>query len=192
MTTSPAAPTAADGSMSPVRPLFGGLGIAVGVLTIVLGLLVLFLPRATLLLVAVLFGLELIVLGVLRIVVGARAPKQAGALRVLLVVLGVLTVLAGIFCLIHPGASLLVLAIFLAAGWIADGIAAFAHAAGSGRSGGQRFLHVLTGIVSVVAGLVVAIFPGSSLVLLAQVAGVALLVLGVVQLATAIAARRAA
>ena len=50
----------------------------------------------------------------------------------------------------------------------------------------------MLGVVSVLAGLVVAIFPGSSLVLLARLAGIMLIVIGIAELVTAFMARRAA
>ena len=49
---------------------------------------------------------------------------------------------------------------------------------------------IILGVVSILAGLVVMIFPGESLVLLAQIAGVALLVIGALTCVSAIMGRR--
>jgi uncharacterized membrane protein HdeD (DUF308 family) len=48
------------------------------------------------------------------------------------------------------------------------------------------------GVVSILGGLIVAIFPGSSLVVLTRIAGIALIVIGIAELVAAFMARRAA
>ena len=112
-------------------------------------------------------------------------------LRILALVMGVLTIIAGIFCFFRPNASLFVLAIFFAAGFIADGIADLARVRTAGHSGRARLAIILSGVISIVAGIVVALFPGASLVLLAQISGVVLIVVGIIQMFTGVAARPA-
>lgn len=178
-------------SRAPLVGRTGPLSIAIGVVTVIIGILVLAWPTKTLMIIAVFFGIELIILGIGRIAVAFTVvmPKN---LKIVGIVLGALTVLAGIFCFLRPGASLLVVAIFFAAGFIVDGIGAIARVQTAQRSRRQRTIVIASGILSIVAGLIVLIFPGASLVLLARVAGIVLIVLGVVQLATAIASRRSA
>lgn len=176
-------PTPVSSSLSPPMPRWAG--IALGVVSLILGILVLVLPGATLVVIAILFGIELIILGAARIALGVAAPSGSGWVKALAIILGVLTILAGIFCFVHPGASLVILALFLGIGWIIDGIGTLAHTFGSKSSGG-RALSVISGIVSIVAGLVVVVFPGQSLLLLVWFGGVALIILGVVQLLVAI------
>lgn len=174
-----------------LRPrLAGTLGIAIGAVSIVVGALVLLLPRTTLLVLAVLLGLQLVVLGAVRILL-ARSLTRPGGARGLWVGLGALTVVAGIFCVIRPGASLVVVAVLLAAGWIADGIGEIVMGVRSEGDTGPRLLAGLWGVTMIVAGLVVAVFPGESLALLVQIAGVALIILGAVQLVAGIGRRRA-
>ena len=167
-----------------------GLRLAISILSIVVGILVIARPVDTLFFVAVLFGIQLVILGVVRIVLAASVSGLPRWLKILSIVLGVLTVIAGVICFTRPQASLIILAILLAAGWIADGIADLARGFGRERSGGERTYLIILGIVSIIAGLVVAIFPGPSLVLLAQVAGVALLIIGVLTCLSAIMGRR--
>jgi uncharacterized membrane protein HdeD (DUF308 family) len=167
-----------------------GLRLAIGILSIVVGILVIARPVNTLVFVAVLFGLQLIILGVVRIVLAASASGLPRWLKILSIVLGILTVIAGVICFTRPQASLIILAILLAAGWIADGIADLARGFSGERSGGERTYLIILGVVSIVAGLVVAIFPGPSLVLLAQIAGVALLFIGALTCLSAIMGRR--
>ena len=95
-------------------------------------------------------------------------------------------------CFTRPQAPLIFFAILLAVGWIADGIADLARGFTGERSGGERTYLIILGVVSILAGLVVAIFPGPTLVLFAQIAGVALLIIGVVTCLSAIMGRRRA
>ncbi|MEP7332449.1 MAG: DUF308 domain-containing protein [Terracoccus sp.] len=185
---SPTVPHRSAGAMS--MPTMGPAGIGMGVLSIVLGILVLVWPGATLLVVAVLFGIQLIVLGALRIALSSVAPADPPWLKPLVIVMGVLTVIAGVICLLRPGTSLLVIAIVLAIGWIFEGVAALAQAFMADRSVGARILFIISGIISVLAGLVVAIFPGSSLVLLTRFGGILLVVIGIAEVIAAFMARR--
>lgn len=165
--------------------------VALGILSIVLGVLVLAWPGVTLLVVAITFGLELVVAGALRISTSRLLPTEPAWLKPVSLVLGALSVVAGIICLLRPGTSLVVVAIVIAAGWLSEGVAAVAQGVRAGRSATARTFLVASGVVSVLAGLVVAIFPGSSLVLLARLAGVMLVLIGVAELVTAFMARRA-
>ncbi|WP_076260131.1 HdeD family acid-resistance protein [Intrasporangium flavum] len=166
--------------------------VAVGILSVVLGILVLAWPSATLLVVAITFGLQLIIAGAVRLALSRDLPREPGWLRPLSMALGVLSVVAGVICLFRPGTSLLVIAIFIAVGWVAEGIAAIAHGFGSDRSTGAKVFLVVCGVIGVLAGLAVAIFPGSSLVLLTRLAGILLVVVGVADLVTVFLSRRAA
>lgn len=167
-----------------------GLRLAIGILSIVVGILVIARPVNTLVFVAVLFGLQLVILGVVQIVVAAIGSAPTRWLKILGIVLGILTIVAGVICFIRPQASLAILAILLAVGWIADGIADLARGLTGERSGGERTYLIILGVVSIIAGLVVAIFPGQTLALFAQIAGVALLIIGVVACVSAIMGRR--
>jgi uncharacterized membrane protein HdeD (DUF308 family) len=169
-----------------------GLRLGIGILSIVVGILVIARPTDTLIFLAVLFGLQLIILGIVRIVLGASATGLSRGLKTLSIVLGILTIIAGVICFTRPQASLIILAILLAVGWIADGIADIARAFRGERTGGERTYLIILGVISIIAGLVVAIFPGPSLELLAQIAGVALLVIGAFTCLSAIMGRRRA
>ncbi len=165
--------------------------VALGVLSIVLGVLVLAWPGVTLLVVAIAFGIELVVAGALRISTSRLLPSEPAWLKPVSLALGALSVVAGIICLLRPGTSLLVVAIVIAAGWLSEGVAAVAQGFRVGRTAPARTFLIASGVVSVLAGLVVAIFPGSSLVLLARLAGIMLVLIGVAELVTAFMARRA-
>src|SRR6478735_39714 len=135
----------------PAGRTWGAL-ITIGILSLLLGILVLVWPKATLLVVAITFGLQLIVAGAVRIAMSRDLPHEPGWLRPLSMLLGALSVVAGVICLFRPGTSLLVIAIFIAVGWVAEGIATIAHGFGSDRSTGARVFLVVAGVVWVIAG----------------------------------------
>ena len=165
--------------------------VVMGILSIVLGILVLVWPKATLLIVAILFGLQLIIAGAVRLGMVRDLPSDPGWLKPVSIGLGALSIVAGIICLFRPNASLFVIALFIAIGWVAEGIAALVQGFGSDRTTGTRVFLIVSGVVSILGGLIVAIFPGSSLVVLTRIAGIALIVIGIVELVTAVMARRA-
>jgi len=165
--------------------------VAIGVISVVLGVIVLLWPKATLLVVAIIFGLQLIAAGAIRVAVTRELPSDPGWVRPVSMALGVLTIIAGIVCLFRPGASLFVIAILIAVGWIAEGVAALAHGFASGRSAGARVFLFIFGALAIVAGIVVAAWPAETLVILTRVGGILLIVLGVAELVTVFVARRA-
>lgn len=174
-------------SSSPAR--FGGLAIVLGVLTAALGILVLVWPEQTLLIVALMFGLQLLFVGAFRIMVAVTTGAAPTWWRVLIGVLGGLTVVAGVICFVRPGTSLLVIAILIAAGWLADSVTSIVSGAVDRWSGPNRVAQIVFGVISVLAAIVVLIWPGSSLLLMASVGGAMLLVLGVAIVVVALVVR---
>ena len=168
-----------------------GLRIAFGILSLVLGIVALVWPDITLVVIAFLFGLQLLAAGILRIISAIALPITPGWRRVLVGVLGVLIALAGVFCFFRPGASLAILLWVIAFGWLLEGIAELIWAFTGGHQGSKRLGLVLYAIVSIIAAIVILVFPGESLIVLAMTGGVILIILGVVALVGAWTGRRA-
>jgi uncharacterized membrane protein HdeD (DUF308 family) len=168
----------------------GGLRIALGALSILLGLAALLWPGVTLLVLAMLFGVELIAAGLVRVVAAATLSGLPGWWRAVSGVLGGLTVLAGIVCVVRPGTSLVVLAAVLAIGWLLDGVSELVSAFSVSRQATERVGLVAFGLVSIVAALVVFSAPGDSLVVLARIGGLILVLIGAVTLLSVFAGRR--
>jgi len=164
--------------------------IALGVLSIVLGLIIWFWPGASLLVLAVFFAINVFATGIARLMTLGRLPSEPKSGRVLSGILGVLTVLAGVLLIFRPGESLVVVAVLLAAGWILEGAALLW--AGAGSAPGSKALPITMGVLFILAGLGVMLFPLSSLVFLAVWAGVSLVILGVGQLVYGIRLNKAA
>ncbi|UOY95969.1 DUF308 domain-containing protein [Arthrobacter gengyunqii] len=162
-----------------VRGIRTGM-VVTGVLSVVLGALVLFWPGATLDVIAVLFGLYFVVAGAVRVVTGLVTPLLGG-LRVLNILIGLLLLIAGVAAIRNPLASLSVLALFIGIAWIVEGIMSLTEV----ESGGSRWYAIIYGIVSIIAGVVVLFLPVSSLAALVIFGGVALVVLGIVEVVRA-------
>lgn len=178
------------GTAGPTQPLAAlgqskALRVTFGVITVLIGLLVLVWPGITILTAAVLFGVQLLITGVFWLVSTFAADGAGTGHRVLFAVSGLLSLLAGILCLRSPFQTIAILALLLGAIWVVGGVAEIFH--GFGTSGWAVF----SGIVTVIAGIVVLVAPLSSLVALAWLFGITLIVLGVVSIATAVSNGRA-
>jgi uncharacterized membrane protein HdeD (DUF308 family) len=158
-----------------------GWVLAFGAITLLAGLLVLVWPGRTIVAVAVLFGIQLVVAGIFRFVVALAADEESGGTRVLLALLGVLSFIVGLYALRHVLVTIQALALLLGIFWIVNGavevFTALSHRAMQGRG-----WTIFMGLLSIVAGVVVLVYPGISLLTLAVVLGVWLLLFGVMEI----------
>jgi uncharacterized membrane protein HdeD (DUF308 family) len=165
-----------------------GLTLGAGVVSLIVGVLVLSWPGATLGFLAVLFAIQLLVVGVLQVGMAFAAEGGAGS-RVLLGLLGALSILVGLLCLRAPLQTVVVLGLLIGAVWVVGGVIGIVHAVGAER-GSARGWGIVSGIVSVIGGAVVLVYPGVSLVVLTWLFGIVLVVNGVVLICRSIAMRR--
>lgn len=166
------------------------LRIAFGIICLILGIAALAWPGITLLIIALFFGLELIAAGLVRLASFSQTKGAPGWSRMLTLILGVLTIIAGIICFFRPGASLIVLAWVIGAGWLLDGISELASGLAVSRTFWQRLGQVLFGLASIVAAILLVVWPGQSMVLLAQIGGIFLIVFAVFAMVSGVQARR--
>ncbi|MHA6628504.1 HdeD family acid-resistance protein [Pseudonocardia sichuanensis] len=166
-----------------------GLVVGAGVLSILIGVLVLAWPGATIVVIAWLFAVQLIVAGVLQLVSAFGAGRETGG-RVLSVILGALSILVGLLCLRATVQTALILGLVIGALWVVQGITGVVDAVSS-EQGAARGWAIAAGVLSVIGGAVVLIYPGTSLVALTWLFGIVLVVVGVVLVIQGIAARRA-
>jgi uncharacterized membrane protein HdeD (DUF308 family) len=160
-----------------------------GVVSIIAGVLALAWPGPTLLVLAVLFGIELIVWGIYRLVGAITFGDAGGGARTLWAILGVLSLLLGFYALRHIVITLLSLGLLLGIFWLVDGIGLIVSAV-EHRNMPGRGLSLLSGVLGVIAGLVLLVWPAISILTLAWLAGLWLLVLGVMQVSVAMQLRR--
>jgi uncharacterized membrane protein HdeD (DUF308 family) len=161
-----------------------GWVLAFGIITLLTGLAALVWPGRTLIVVAVLFGIQLIVMGIFRFVAAFASDDRSGGTRVLLALLGVLSLIIGLYAVRHVLITLLALALLLGIFWVVSGtvelFTALSHRGMQGR-GWTAFM----GILSIVSGIIVLAYPGISLLVLAVVLSIWLLVFGAMQITLA-------
>jgi len=165
-----------------------GWVLAFGVITLAAGIAVLVWPGETLLVVAVVFGIQLIVTGLFRFVGAFATNDLTGGTRVLFALLGVLSVIVGLWAVRHVLLTLIALVLLLGIFWVVNGMVEIFTAA-SHRAMANRGWTVGMGILSVIAGIIVLAFPGLSLAGLAVVLGIWLLVFGTMEVVAAFRVR---
>jgi uncharacterized membrane protein HdeD (DUF308 family) len=164
--------------------MLGALGlIAVGIMLVVW-------PHVTLFVAAILVGAGLIVTGIAKLWEGFTNRDRAGGTRAGYIVIGLLAVLVGIYCLRHHALSVFLIAFVAGVYFVVHGIADLGAAFSPELPG--RGLRALLGVFSIGAGLVLVIWPGLSLTLLVLIMGAWLLFYGCVLAALAFGVRKQA
>src|SRR5580692_8392296 len=161
-----------------------------GVLTIVLGAMVLVWPGPTILVASTMFGVYLLMSGLLELFLAFTLPRSA-ATRVMLFLTGALSLVLAILSFRHfgDGYAVLLLALWIGAGFIFLGVSENAVALGE-RDVPGRGWYVVLGVMSLIAGAVVLVWPFDSILMLTLVSGVSLVILGVIQIVQAIQIRK--
>jgi uncharacterized membrane protein HdeD (DUF308 family) len=156
--------------------------VAVSIIGLILGLIGLFLPTAALLFIAIIFGIYLIFSGIFRINAALITHSLSAGVRWLSAILGVLIVVAGVMCLSDPFVSIYVLGYVIGIGWIAEGLSdVMAAIQGSVR---PRWFGAISGVVSILAGIVVFILPTLGVVTFILIGSILLIVVSVSSLLT--------
>lgn len=161
--------------------------LVAGLVSVVLGILVLVWPDASLRVAGVLFGLYLLFSGVMQLV-AAFGTHATTALRVMAFISGALSILLGLFCFRGAMQSTLLLALWIGISWLFRGITQTVAAA-SDPAMPARGWQIFLGVVSAVAGVVLIVSPLESARVLTVLAGIWLIVVGVVELVTAFVIR---
>jgi uncharacterized membrane protein HdeD (DUF308 family) len=165
-----------------------GLHLFNGAVTLLIGIGILVWPGASLLVVSWLFAITLLVNGIVQILRSIADSDASGGRRVLFGLLGALSLLAGVLCLRSPLQTLAALALLIGSWWIVNGVLTLIGAV-SGSTEGSRGWAAVLGVVSVIAGFVVLLQPGISLLALEFTTGIALIVLGIVMMVDAVVTR---
>lgn len=102
---------------------------------------------------------------------------------------GVLAILFGLVLLFAPGLALITFVLFFAAYALADGILT-AIAALTQRTQKNWWVHLLEGIVSVIAGIVAFVYPGITLLVLLTIFAIWAILTGVFEIWAAVELRK--
>jgi uncharacterized membrane protein HdeD (DUF308 family) len=156
--------------------------VAVAIIGIVLGVIGILWPGVTLLTVAIIFGSYLIASGVFRVTAALVADRLGTGLRWLTGFLGLIVIIAGIICLANPFQSLVVLAFVIGIGWMAEGVVDIVAAVRG--TGTPSWLGWVSGVVSVLAGIIVFVLPALAIATFVLVASILLIAVSVTTLLT--------
>jgi uncharacterized membrane protein HdeD (DUF308 family) len=165
-----------------VLQIHRGQLVAVAIIGIILGLVGLFFPGAALITVAILFGIYLVASGIFRINSALLAHSLSAGVRWLTGILGVLVVVAGVICLSDPFQSLIVLAYVIGIGWIAEGVIDIMASVQGGTH--PRWLGWVSGLISVIAGIIIFVLPALAVTTFVFIGSILLLVVSISTLIT--------
>jgi len=160
-----------------------------GIATLVLGVLVVLQPKATIYGFALLIGIWLFVSGLFRIVMAIADNEDSGGVRVLVAILGLLSVIIGIFFLRHTYETVATLTFLLGLFWIIGGIIEFFSAYSRKGLPGRSF-RIVMGLLAVAAGIVTLVWPSITLHVLVYVMGIWLIIYGILQIVTSLTIRK--
>ncbi|WP_143770580.1 HdeD family acid-resistance protein [Pseudonocardia dioxanivorans] len=151
-----------------------------GILGILFGLILLFTPGTALLALVFVFGIYAVLDGITAVVAGIRHRSQDNHWG-WHVVQGVISVAAGIVAFVWPGVTVLAI-LFVIAFWsIVNGIAQISESLAMRRNGSTTWGWMLAaGILSIVFGILLLVWPKIGLVSLLWIAGIYALVFGIV------------
>ena len=165
--------------------------LGLGLVTLALGVVVLVWPGKSVVFAGALFGVYLLASGI-ALAIAAFTVHVPGGSRVLLFVSGALSVALGVYAFhdFKNGAAVWVLAAWIGVGFLFQGVAQTVFAINH-KGLPEHGWHILMGLLSVLAGMMVIAWPISSIVALAIVGGIWLVVIGTVQIVWALKARKA-
>ncbi|MEU9073415.1 HdeD family acid-resistance protein [Kitasatospora sp. NPDC004745] len=161
--------------------------LVAGLVSLGLGVIVFAWPEQTLRVVGVLFGLYLLVIGIVQLV-AAFGTHATTAMRVLAFISGAICVLLGLLCFRSAAESLLLLALWIGIGWLFRGITQL-FAAISDPLMPARGWQAFAGVANTVAGVLLMVWPVGSITALTVLAGCWLLILGLIEIVTAVRVR---
>src|ERR671916_3292729 len=171
--------------MSRARPQSSSPGLAPswwalalrGLVAVLFGLAALFLPGLVLEVLLLLFGAYALVDGILAVVAAFRSSGR-GMRRPLLLIEGVIGILFGILALFWPGLTALALLYMIAFWAILSGIARVVMAIMLRREIENEWSIALSGVLSIILGIVLILLPGAGLLAYTWLIGLLALALG--------------
>jgi uncharacterized membrane protein HdeD (DUF308 family) len=103
---------------------------------------------------------------------------------------GVIAILFGLAALLRPGIALAALILLFGAYALVDGVFAVVGVFGGTRGGTPRWLLLLEGVVSILAGIIAFVFPGLTAIALLYLVAAWAVITGLAEIATAIRLRQ--
>jgi uncharacterized membrane protein HdeD (DUF308 family) len=170
---------------SEVNSIRIALGIG-GAIALIIGLLITFQPQAAAATIAILLAIYFAIAGVAYVGIGVFARGSSGGARTMQIILGVLFLIGAVLAFTNLSATVSFLAGFLGVVigilWIIDGIVTLVQMGDAPSKVWALFF----GIISIVGGLALLFAPLLGAQILFLIAGIALIVLGAVQIVRAL------
>ncbi len=161
-----------------------------GIAAIVFGVLTLVWPKMTVLALVILFGIFAIISGI-AVVAAALQNREEHGWGVFLFE-GILWLLVGVVALVWPGVTALSFLYLLAAWAVITGILELVAPLSFPMSGGRGVLMVLSGVISVIFGIVIAVQPAAGLLAVTWMIGLYAILFGILHLVAYFEARSVA
>jgi uncharacterized membrane protein HdeD (DUF308 family) len=148
-----------------------------GIAAVLFGIIALVWPNMTLSILVFAFGLFAVISGITAVVAALRNTEFPG--WGFLLFEGILGILAGAIALAWPGITALAFLYLLAAWAILTGILELVAPLAYPMSGGRGVLTVLSGLISIVFGILIAAQPSSGLLAVVWLIGVYAILVGI-------------
>ena len=159
-----------------------------GTVAILFGVLALIWPGLTLLWLVVLFAAFAIIAGVVSIMAAMRARAHRG--WGIALTFGVVSVVAGVLAIVFPGLTALTLILLIGANALVTGVLDIVMAVRLRRQMQREWLLVAAGVVSIIFGAIVMIFPAAGALALVWFVSFYATLTGILLLILAFRARR--
>jgi uncharacterized membrane protein HdeD (DUF308 family) len=161
-----------------------------GAVALLFGVLALLWPGITLLWLVALFAAYALISGIVS-VVGGVVHRKSDERWWLALILGLVSVGAGIIALVHPDLTALVLVLLMGANAIATGILDIVMAVRLRKALRNDWVLVLAGLVSITFGVLVFLFPAAGALAMVWLISVYAITAGVLLLIAAVRSRNA-
>lgn len=158
-----------------------GVLLFLGIASIVIGLIAMIWPAVTIVVIAILIAIWLIISGLFQIVRGF-SHGLTGGMRALLFVSGGLSLILGIIAITGVFRAVEIMAIFVGIAFLFRGFGSLFMAA---EQKDGRGWNIFGGILMLIGGFVVLLWPGISLLTLAWVTGIWLIIGGIFEIVAA-------
>ena len=166
--------------------------LALGVLALIMGAAVLVWPGHSIVAAGILFVVYLLASGIAQVVT-AFAVHSPAAGRVLLFISGAMSIALGVFAFrdFNDGAAVWLLALWIGVGFMFQGVTETVLAI-SFKELPERGWYIFVGVLTMIAGVMMLVWPISSIVVLSIIAGVWLVVIGTTEIVWAVNVRSTA
>lgn len=160
--------------------------LADGIVGVIVGLVALVFPYATVVVLALFLGIGLVISGIIETTTALRVQHGVPG-RWWVVVFGVITALAGIFVIFHPGAGIVILVVGLLLWFLFAGINDLFVAA---RTSEHRGWNIAMGVLALLAAVILLFNVSAAVGTIALLAGLGFLLRGASEIGLALSLRR--